>query len=74
MTTTSTLAQTLTTVMGVQVEITIRGVKQFTVSFDGENKKAVAKLKKYFGVLVIFEEGSGYDEECDQTCIYFTAK
>lgn len=59
-------------VMGVETELTIRGKGMFTISFDGENNNAVARLKKYLGKTVEFE-GTEYCEECDQTVIYFKA-
>jgi len=62
-------------VMGLQTELTIRGERDFTVSFDGENKEAVAKLKKYLGNTVVYDTTyPEYDEECEMTAIFFTVK
>ena len=60
----------LSRLAGVPVEITIRGERKFTYSFEGNNEKAVSELKKYFSNQGCFSDDSGYDEECDQTCLY----
>jgi hypothetical protein len=58
-------------IAGVTLEITVRGEKKFTFSFDGQNQKAVEKLEKAFKGLTT-EWESDYDAECDQTAIWFT--
>ena len=68
MTTLQKLQNTLSMISAVVVEITIRGEKKFTFSFEGENKKAAEAIKKYFA-------GHGkmtydYDQECDHTALY----
>lgn len=60
----------LSRVAGVSVEITIRGERKFTYSFEGNHEAAVSALKKYFAGQGSFSEESGYDEECDHTCLY----
>ena len=65
-----TLEIQLSRVAGVSVEITIRGERKFTYSFDGDNESAVSALKNYFGTQGVFSSDSGYDHECDHTCLY----
>ena len=64
------IESTLTTIAGVKIEITIRGEAQFTYSFDGDNPEAVEKIKAFFKGQGTFHEDSGYDLECDSTCLY----
>lgn len=69
-----TAKNTFNKVMGVEVELTIRGERKFTISFEGRNDAAVKRLKTYLGDTVEYESlGDDYDEECDMTCIFFTA-
>jgi hypothetical protein len=66
------IENTLSKVCGEKVEITIRGLREFTASFIGNNQDAVKKVNEFFnGKLKSFE--SEYDAECDLTVIYFTA-
>ena len=67
-----TLEENMSVVADQIVEITIRGERVFTISFEGENKEAVEKITKYLGSNVKSIE-SEYDEECDHTCIWFAA-
>ena len=66
----SRLESILSMVAGVKVEIVIRGHKQFTYAFEGNNVTAEDKVKKYFAAQGEFSTESGYDEECDYTCLY----
>jgi hypothetical protein len=67
-----TLQEILSDVAGVAVEVTVRGLKAFTFSFDGEDKDAAYKIASYFfGTDSTFEDAD-YDAECNQTCIYMT--
>ena len=58
-------------VAGREIEITVRGLRAFTFSFDGRDDVASAKLAAFFAseAKVVCE----YDEECDQTCIFIDA-
>lgn len=60
----------LSMVAGVKIEIAIRGYKQFTYAFEGQNTIAEEKIKKYFAGQGSFSDESGYDEECDYSCLY----
>lgn len=70
MTAITNLEKTLSGVAGVEITITIRGHKQFTYSFDGDNAEAAEKLKAYFKDNGTFHEDSGYDEETALYCLY----
>ena len=50
------------------IEITIRGEKQFTFSFEGENTNSLNNLVNYFSGHGKIE--SGYDKECDMSFVY----
>jgi hypothetical protein len=67
-----TLEHNLSKLTGIACEITIRGLRAFTISFEGENAKAIDCLKRYFNGHVKTWE-SDYDLECNHTAIYFTA-
>lgn len=68
----SNLEKALSEIFGVTVEITMRGQRDFTVSFEGENAVVADKIKKYFESATKKIEVD-YDKECDHTAIYFTA-
>lgn len=57
----------MTKVAGIPVEITIRGEKSFTFSFEGKNEVAAKKIQNYFALVALEYD---YDEECDFTCLY----
>jgi len=61
----------LTKLTGIDCELTIRGLKAFTISFDSKCQDAVESLKAYFGNNVKTFE-SEYDAECDMTAVWFT--
>ncbi len=65
------LEAVLTKLTGIDCEITIRGLRAFTISFNAECQSAVKTLRDYFGNNVKTWE-SDYDLECDQTAIWFT--
>ena len=54
------LESNMTKVAGVLVEITIRGKKSFTFSFEGKNEVAAKKIQKYFAPVTLEYD---YDEE-----------
>lgn len=54
-------------IAGVPVEITIRGDRQFTYSFDGVDAAAADKVVRFFGSLAACEVVA--DDECG-TFIY----
>jgi hypothetical protein len=59
----------LSGIAGTQLEITIRGDKSFTLSFDGINKTASEKLINFFSGYTVSRDE---DEELG-TCIYLDA-
>jgi hypothetical protein len=63
------IENTLSIVAGFSVEVTVRGERKFTFSFEGRNDLAVERIKKYFKGQSIRVD---YDEECDYTCLYAT--
>lgn len=69
----SKLQSIVSLVAGISIEITIRGEKQFTFSFDGKNEEAISKIKNYFKNGFSWGKDSGYDDECDFTCLYANA-
>lgn len=58
----------LSKVAGTEIEITVRGEREFTFSFEGKCEAAVAAVRQFFGGMSHLTES--YDEECDFTCIY----
>ncbi len=64
------LEQRLSQRLGIKVEITIRAKNRFTLSFDGENKKAVKDFKTFMGPKLKRCDHE-FDLECDMTCIWF---
>ena len=68
----SRLQNFLSVVTGKAVDITIRGEKSFTFSFEGQSRNALNNLVNYF-----FGQGeikSGYDKECDMSFLYLEVK
>ena len=65
----SELEKQISKVAETEVEITIRGEKSFTFSYEGENQKAENGIKAFFKNAVN-SLICDYDEECDYTCIY----
>lgn len=63
------LENQLTQIADVPVEVTIRGLRQFTFSFETVNESAVAAIERFFGQHAKFEVE--YDDECG-TFIYAT--
>ena len=58
---------------GVPVEITIRGEKEFTFSFEGKNETALEKIVNFFkkeAARITYV----YDSECNYSAIYLQAK
>ena len=42
------LENNMTKVAGIPVEITVRGKRSFTFSFEGKNETAAKKIQQYF--------------------------
>jgi hypothetical protein len=67
------LESNLSTLAGVKVQITIRGERAFTYSFEGQNPMAEKAIRKYFKKIGSFTDGngnSGYCPECELTCLF----
>jgi hypothetical protein len=61
----------LSSVCGFPVELTIRGLNQFTFSAEGRrNFSRAVKFLSLSGKVVSVD--TDYDAECDQTCCYLT--
>ena len=63
------LANMLSIIANREIEITVRGEKEFTFSFDGEGKNAIKFLKRYFKNTWT-KWTNDFDAECDMTCCY----
>ena len=63
------LANMLSIIANREIEITVRGEKEFTFSFDGEDKNAIKLLKRYFKNTWT-KWTNDFDLECDMTCCY----
>ena len=63
------LANMLSIIANREIEITVRGEKEFTFSFDGEDKNAIKFLKRYFKNTWT-KWTNDFDAECDMTCCY----
>ena len=61
------LENNMTKVAGIPVEITVRGKRSFTFSFEGKNETAAKKIQQYFAPVSLEYD---YEEECDLTCLY----
>lgn len=67
------LAEAVSARIQKEIEITIRGLRQFTFSFLGNDEKAVARVQAFLGA-TLSEFAVNYDEELDETFIYFSVK
>ena len=67
----NTLEARLTATLGFEVDVCVRGEKQFTLAAEGDKR---AELRRYMsGTPGATITECIYDEECDYTCLYFTA-
>lgn len=57
---------TLESICGIRPEITIRGEKAFTFSFDSVEREAAEKLARFFAG---HQASIDHDDECG-TCVY----
>lgn len=63
------LANVLSIMFGKRLDITIRGPRNFTFSFEGCDNSAKSKIEKYFKKSAV-KVWSIYDNECNLTCVY----
>lgn len=66
---TEILKQQLQLISGISVDITIRGKREFTFSFEGENKTAMQKIVDFFKNEVNSITAT-YEADIDYTCIF----
>jgi len=77
MTSTSTRKTALETklsgIVGASVEITVRNLRDFTLSAEGNATAAMEKAKAFLSLTGQIANWSvSYDADCDFTCAYFT--
>jgi hypothetical protein len=65
------LAKVISIMFDVEIEITIRGLNDFTFSYAGKDK--AKEIKKWLKKAATVTE-TLYDEELNETFIYFTGK
>jgi len=65
------LEKQMTALAGVVVEITVRDLKEFTMSFAGKNDAAARKLRDFFKAQVRNVEIE-YDFDCAETYVYIS--
>ncbi len=68
---TQILKQQLQLISGINVDITIRGKREFTFSYEGENKTAMQKIVNFFKNEVKSITAT-YEADIDYTCIFLT--
>lgn len=66
-----TLIEKIAKVAGRNVELTVRGERAFTLSYDGRDDAAAARLVGFFESVAACR--ADYDEDCDHTCVYVDA-
>ena len=67
----NSLEARLTTTLGFAVDVVVRGAKEFTLAAEGDKRAAL--LRYMSGTLGVTITECSYDEECDYTCLFFTA-
>jgi len=67
------LSNMISKVMEIKTALTVRGIKDFTISFEGKNEEAVKKFLDFMGNNIT-NVSHDYDLECDMTCIWYSAK
>lgn len=69
----ASLQAKLSAVVGVQIEITVRNLRDFTLSAEGDARAAMEKAKAFLSMTGQISNWScEYDADCDFTCAYFT--
>lgn len=63
----------LSGIVGASVEITVRNLRDFTISAEGNATAAMEKAKAFLSLTGQIANWSvSYDADCDFTCAYFT--
>lgn len=60
----------LSKIAGFEVELTVRGERDFTISAEG--KRNWGKVLEFFFGQNLLNVSDVYDAECDLHCLYFT--
>ena len=67
----NSLEARLTATLGFEVEVCFRGENKFTLAAEGDKR---AELRRYIsGTPGVTITECSFDEECDYTCLFFTA-
>ena len=67
----NTLEARLTATLGFAVDVVVRGNNEFTLAAEGDKRAA---LRRYIsGTPGVTITECSFDEECDYTCLFFTA-
>ena len=61
----------LTATLGFAVDVVVRGNNEFTLAAEGDKRTALRRYMSGTPGVTITE--CSYDEECDYTCLFFTA-
>ena len=67
----NTLEARLTATLGFAVDVVVRGNNEFTLAAEGDKRTALRRYMNGTPGVTITE--CSYDEECDYTCLFFTA-
>ena len=67
----NTLEARLTETLGFVVDVVVRGNNEFTLAAEGDKRTALRRYMSGTPGVTITE--CSYDEECDYTCLFFTA-
>ena len=67
----NTLEARLTETLGFAVDVVVRGNNEFTLAAEGDKRTALRRYMSGTPGVTITE--CSYDEECDYTCLFFTA-
>lgn len=69
----TSLESKISEICGAKVEITVRGLKEFTLSVEGNASAALGKAKEFLSLTgQISKWDQSFDIECDMTFAWFT--
>jgi hypothetical protein len=69
----SALEKKLSGIVGASVEITVRNLRDFTISAEGDARAAMESAKSFLSLTgQIVNWSVSFDAECDYTCAYFS--
>ena len=67
----NTVEARLTETLGFAVDVVVRGNNEFTLAAEGDKRTSLGRYMSGTPGVTITE--CSYDEECDYTCLFFTA-